>query len=56
MIGRHKVAFLRLCATLRSVQADLDNFDAVRALNIGILREILNDETTSGACAGWLRT
>ncbi|RYG85118.1 MAG: hypothetical protein EON59_12885, partial [Alphaproteobacteria bacterium] len=44
MIARRKVAFLRLCAILRSIEADLDNFDAVRALNLGILKEILNDE------------
>lgn len=44
MIARRKVAFLRLCAILRSIEADLDNFDAVRALNLGVLKEILNDE------------
>jgi len=44
MIARRKVAFLRLCALLRSIEADLDNFDAVRALNLGVLKEILNDE------------
>ncbi|HEY9235229.1 MAG TPA: hypothetical protein VIP08_09370 [Phenylobacterium sp.] len=44
MIARRKVAFLRLCALLRAIEADLDNFDAVRALNLGVLKEILNDE------------
>lgn len=44
MIARRKVAFLRLCAILRAIEADLDNFDAVRALNLGVLKEILNDE------------
>lgn len=44
MIARRKIAFLRLCAILRSIEADLDNFDAVRALNLGVLNEILNDE------------
>ncbi len=44
MIARRKVAFLRLCAVLRSIEADLDDLDAVRALNLGVLKEILNDE------------
>lgn len=44
MIARRKVAFLRLSAILRSIEADLDNLDAVRALNLGVLKEILNDE------------
>jgi hypothetical protein len=44
MIARRRAAFLRLCAILRSIEADLDNFDAVRTLNIGVLKEILRDE------------
>lgn len=44
MIARRRIAFLRLCALLRSIEADLDNFAAVRALNLGILKEVLRDE------------
>lgn len=44
MIARRKVAFLRLCAVLRAIEDDLNNFEAVRALNLGVLKEILNDE------------
>lgn len=44
MIARRRIAFLRLCAILRSIEADLGNFDAVRALNLGVLKEILRDE------------
>jgi hypothetical protein len=44
VIARRRVAFLRLCALLRSIEADLDNFVAVRALNLGILKEVLSDE------------
>ena len=38
------MAFLRLCKLLREVEADLDNLAAVRALNLGVLKEVLRDE------------
>lgn len=44
MIARRRVAFLRLCKLLREVEADLDNLAAVRALNLGVLKEVLRDE------------
>lgn len=44
MIGRRKVAFLRLCGQLRAIEADPDNLGAVRELNLGLLKEILRDE------------
>jgi hypothetical protein len=44
MIARRRIAFLRLCTILRSIEADLGNLDAVRALNVGVLKEILRDE------------
>jgi hypothetical protein len=45
MIARRRVAFLKLCTLLRTIEADPDNFDAVRGLNLGVLKEILRDES-----------
>jgi hypothetical protein len=44
MIARRRVAFFRLCDLLRTIEADKDNLDAVRTLNLALLKEILRDE------------
>jgi hypothetical protein len=44
LIGRRRTAFLSLCTTLRAVEADLEDLDAVKELNLGVLTEILRDE------------
>jgi hypothetical protein len=38
------VAFVRLCKLLREIEADLDNLAAVKAFNLGLLKEVLRDE------------
>jgi hypothetical protein len=55
MIARRRVAFLHLCAILRIVDADQNNFDAVRALNLGVLKEILRDEAHIRRLRGLLK-
>ena len=44
MIARRRAAFLKLCGLLRAIEADLDDLVSVRALNLGVLKEILRDE------------
>jgi hypothetical protein len=44
LIARRKKAFYRLCSLLRRIEADLDDLDTVKALNLRILKEIIRDE------------
>ena len=44
MIARRKVAFRKLCSLLRQIEANRDDLDGVKALNIALLREVIRDE------------
>lgn len=44
MISSRKKGFLRLCRLLRAIEADRDDLASVKALNLGLLKEILRDE------------
>ncbi|HEX7945629.1 MAG TPA: hypothetical protein VF495_13240 [Phenylobacterium sp.] len=56
MIARRRTAFLKMVRLLRAAEADPTDIAAVRALNLGLLKEILRDEGHVHRLRGEIKT
>lgn len=56
MIARRRTAFLKMVRLLRTAEADPTDIAAVRALNLGLLKEILRDEGHVHRLRGEIKT